>query len=125
MHLGDTFVWSPDDRRDHLWIATTDPQKNGGKFAAFNLTRSRGGAKALTFRIGQHPFIDRYDSDVNFGDGMILSLENIEREVDCGQAYPHERMALRMVELIAKIAITHPAVSEEVQELIKSEWGWA
>ena len=123
MNLGDTFVWSPDDRKDHLWIALTDPNKNGGKFAAFNLTKSQGGKLALTFRIGQHRFIERYDSDVNFGDGLILTLSKILNEIARGQAFPHDPMNAEMLRKIANKAITHPAVSEEIQDLIRSQWG--
>src|SRR2546430_113210 len=36
MNLGDTFIWSPDGRREHLYIVVTDPQKNGGNFEVFN-----------------------------------------------------------------------------------------
>jgi hypothetical protein len=123
VNLGDTFVWSPDERKEHLWIALTDPNKNNGRFAAFNLTRSRGGTKALTFRIGQHRFIDKYDSDVNFGDGLIMTLSKIEQQIAWGQAFPHDPMDAAMLKQIAVMAVTHPAVSEEIQELIKAEWG--
>ena len=50
MKLGGTFIWfPPEDREEKVYIAVTDPQKNGGNFAAFNLTRSKGGKMALTF----------------------------------------------------------------------------
>jgi hypothetical protein len=123
MNIGDTFRWfPPGDRKEHLYIVLTDPQKNGGKFAAFNLTKSRGGPMALTFHIGDHPFITRYPSDVNFGDSLIFDLSNVERDIRLGQALPHEPMRKEMVELIARRAMGHPAIPEEVEDLVRAHW---
>jgi hypothetical protein len=122
--IGDTFIWfPPHDRREHLYIVLTDPRKNNGRFAAFNLTKSRGGPMALTFRIGQHPFISKYDSDVNFGDAMVMSMANVEALQDRGLVVPHHPMNMQMVEMIAKKAVRHPAVPGEVEDLVKNEWG--
>ena len=124
MKLGDTFIrFPPDDREEHLWIAVTDPNKNGGNFAAFNLTRSLGGKKALTFRIGDHPFIKKYDSDVNFGDALIFNLANVQNEFIWQTCVLHQPMKIEMVRLIAARTIGHPAVPEEVEDLVKAEWG--
>jgi hypothetical protein len=122
MNLGDTFLWSPNGGTEHLYIAVTDPQKNRGNFVAFNLTKSKGGPKALTFRIGEHPFITKYDSDVAIGDGLIPHITRIKRQIAIGRAFPHKPMDLAMVKRIALFAIGHPAVSGDIQKLIKSEW---
>jgi hypothetical protein len=90
MKLGDTFVWSPggikERRNEHLYVAVTAPNKNTGLFVVFNLTKSKGGPKALTLKVGEHPFIKKYDGDVNFGDGLIISSLKIENEIKCGRA---------------------------------------
>jgi hypothetical protein len=121
MNLGDTIIWSPNGGREHLYISVTDPQKNGGNFVAFNLTKSKGGPKALTFRIGEHPFIVKYDSDVAMGDGLILHIKRIQREIALGRAFPHRPMNLILVKRITVFAIGHPAVSGDIQKLIKAE----
>jgi hypothetical protein len=124
--LGGTFLWSPDDasqgRREHLYIIVTDPNNNGGRFVAFNLTRSGGGQKALTLKVGDHPFIKRYDSDVNFGDGLIVSVADIQAEIERGRAIQKEPMDMRLVERIARFAIVHPAVSGDIEKMIAGEW---
>ncbi len=122
MKLGDTFVWSPGGRRAHLYVAVTDPNKNGGHFVAFNLTKSRRGPKALTFKIGEHPFITKYDSDVNFGDGIIVSTVRIQNAITCERAFSHAPMQMAMVERIARFAKGNPAVSGEIEKLIVAEW---
>lgn len=123
MQLGDTFVWAPNpERSEHLYIAVTDPNGNNGTFVAFNLTRSTGGKMALTFRVGQHPFITRYDSDVNFGDGLLVNLQNLEALISSGDASMHKPIDGKMLRLIADTAKTHPAVSEEIQDMIKAQW---
>jgi len=105
-----------------LYIAITDPNKNDGRFVIFNLTKSRGGPKALTLQIGEHPYITRYPSDVNFGDGLIVSLAAIESEIANSSAFPDRPMDRRLVERIANFAKDNPAVSGEIDSLIKSEW---
>jgi hypothetical protein len=123
MKLGDTFIrFPPEGGKEHLWIAVTDPNKNGGNFAAFNLTRSSGGKMALTFHIGQHPFITKYDSDINFGDALVFNIINVQNDIQDGNSIPHQPMNMALVEMIAKRAIGHPAVPEEVEDLVKSEW---
>src|SRR5687767_7862842 len=117
MKLGDTFVWSPDGHREHLYIIVTDPNKNCGRFVVFNFTKSRGGEKALTFRLGEHPYLTRYDSDINFGDGLIVSVSKIELELSTRRAFPHQPMRMELLERIAKHAKDHPAVSGEIQRL--------
>jgi hypothetical protein len=104
VNLGDTFIWSPDGRREHLYIAVTDPRKNNGDFVVFNLTKSKGGTKSLTFKIGDHPFITKYDSDVNFGDGLIVSLKKIQTEISYRRAFPNQPMDLSKVQRIARFA---------------------
>lgn len=119
MKLGDTFIWfPPDGRKEHLYIVVTDPAKNGGKFAAFNLTRSHGGMKALTFQVGEHPFITQYPSDVNFGDALIMD------EVTASKNPPHHPMDSAMVKKIAIGAMGHPAIPEEVEDMVKTAWGF-
>lgn len=101
---------------EHLFIVVTDPALNAGKFVAFNLTRSNGGRMAFTLQVGDHPFITRYPSDVNFGDGMIFDLATIANTV------PHDPLDMRFVEAIAKKTIGHPAVPEEVEDMVKAAW---
>jgi hypothetical protein len=107
-----------DGRKEHLFIVLTTPSKNAGKFAAFNLTKSNGGAMALTFKVGSHPFITRYPSDVNFGDAMIMDENAIAADIS-----PHAPMDMGMVTEIAKKSINHPSIPEEVEEMVKIEWG--
>jgi hypothetical protein len=123
MKIGDTFIWfPPGDRREHLFIVLTDPGKNGGKFAAFNLTRSCGGPMALTFQIGEHPYITKYPSDVNFGDSLIFDITKVERALALGQAIPHHPMEHARVEKIARKGIGHPAVPGDVEALVREAW---
>jgi hypothetical protein len=123
MEIGDTFIWfPPGDRKEHLFIVLTDPALNDGKFAAVNLTRSRGGPMALTFQVGDHPCIKRYPSDVNFGDALIFDVTNVERDIALGQAFQKEPVTDAMLEAIARRAIGHPAIPEEVEDLVKSQW---
>jgi hypothetical protein len=123
MNLGDTFIWfPPDGRKEYLWIAVTDPNENAGKFAAFNLTESSGGRMALTFQIGDHPFITKYPSDINFGDALVFSISKIQRDIASGRAVPHQPMNLDMVKRIASRAIGHPAIPEEVEDLVRLQW---
>ena len=105
-----------------MYIAVTDPGQNGGDFVVFNLTKSKRGPKALTFKVGEHSFITKYDSDVNFGDGMIVSLASITTEIAYRKAFPDAPMSVGQVERIARLAKDHPAVSREIQQLIKSQW---
>jgi hypothetical protein len=123
VRLGDTFIWSPDrDREPHLYIIVTDPTKNGGKIVVFNLTKSKGGPKALTLKKGDHPFIRKYDSDVNFGDGLITSVTEIQSEIASGRAVLREPMHAEIVRRIAKFAKGHPAVSQDAEAMIIAEW---
>jgi hypothetical protein len=123
MTVGDTFIWfPPNDRREHLFIVLTDPKLENGNFAAFNLTKSKGGPMALTFQIGEHPYITQYPSDVNFGDSLIFNITKVERAIALGQAFPHQPMNLDMVKKIAVKAIGHPAIPEEVESLVKKAW---
>ena len=77
---------------------------------------------ALTLKVGEHPFIKKYDSDVNFGDGLILSSANVLNAIACGQAIPHAPMDMNLVERIARFAKGHPAVSVEIENMIVAEW---
>jgi hypothetical protein len=120
--IGDTFIWSPDGRKERLYIAVTDPNKNGGRFVAFNLTKSQRGPNALTLKVGDHPFITKYDSDVNFGDGLIVNIANLQGAFDCRQAFPHAPMRIQLVERIARHAKGNPAVSGAIEKLIVAEW---
>lgn len=123
MKVGDTFLWSPDGRpKKHLFIVMTDPTKNSGRFVVFNLTKSCGGPKALTFKVGRHPFITKYASDVAFGDGLITELLTIQAEIAAGKAVPRQPMRMEMVRSIAICAKKHPAVSGDIQKLIIGEW---
>ena len=122
MKVGDTIVWSPDGGREHLYVVMTSPDKNRGNFVVFNLTRSKGGQKALTFNIGDHPYITRYPSDVNFGDGLIVEMRRIDFAISVGGAFPHEPMRIEMVKAIADFAKGHPAVSEDIELMIRNEW---
>ena|SRR5438445_8926387 len=122
MKVGDTFIWSPDGGREHLYIALTDPKNNGGRFVIFNLTKSAGGAKALTLKIGDHPYIKKYDSDVNFGDGLIVSLTRIKSAIASNRAFPDSPMDMKLVKKIAVFSKDHPAVSREIESMIKREW---
>lgn len=126
VNVGDTFIWfPPEDRREHLFIVLTDPKKNNGNFAAFNLTKSHGGPMALTFQIGDHPFITRYPSDVAFGDSLVFNISKVERAISLGQAIPHVPMDHDMVKKIARKAVGHPAIPGDVEELVKEHWGIA
>ena len=123
MTVGDTFIWfPPDNRREHLFIVLTDPKRNNGDFAAFNLTKSKGGPRALTFQIGEHPYITQYPLEVNFGDSLIFNITKVERAIALGQAFPHQPMNLEMVEKIAVKAIGHPAIPGDVEALLKEAW---
>jgi hypothetical protein len=120
--LGDTFVWSPiSGRRRHLYVVVTDPDKNAGRFVVFNLTGSKSGPEALTLKKGEHPFIDK-DSDVNFGDGLIVTTEKIQRAIASGQAFPNEPMQMQLVQRIARFAKGHPAVTGDIEAMIIAQW---
>ena len=122
MNIGDTFVWSPKPGRTrHLYVAVTDPNAHGGRFVVFNLTGSKHGPKALTRKKGQHPFIE-HDSDVNFGDGLIVAIQKIQAAIASRDAFPNEPMDLNFVRRIAHFAKGHPAVTGDVEELIIAQW---
>lgn len=122
MKVGDTFIWLLTGRKEHLYIVLTDPSKNAGKFAAFNLTDSSQGEKSLTLHRGDHPCINK-DSDVNFGDSMIMSVEKCEKAFRWGQAVPREPMDMKIVAKIASMVVAgHPAPSTDVTNLVKSQW---
>jgi hypothetical protein len=123
MNVGDSFIWfPPNGMKEHLYIVMTNPADHGGRFAAINLTQSHHGPNAITFRIGEHPFITRYDSDANIGDALIMDELEIQNQMRFGQAVAQQPMNMHMVERIALAAIGHPAISEEAEDLIKSEW---
>ena len=103
-------------------MAVTNPSGIDGRFVAFNLTKSKRGSKALTFKVGEHPFIKKYDSDVNFGDGRIVSLMNLQDQIARGNATPDAPMNLKMVERIVRFAKDHPAVSGKIQKMILAQW---
>jgi hypothetical protein len=79
---------------------------------------------ALTFQIGDHPFITKYPSDVNFGDSLIFDIVTVNHYITLGKAFPKEPMNPAMVEAIARKAIGHPATPEEVEDLVKSQWSF-
>jgi hypothetical protein len=123
MNIGDTFIWfPPEDRKEHLYIVITDPADNAGKFVGINLTKSGGGPHAVTFRVGEHPFIKRYPSDANIADALVMDEAEILAQISSGDVVPHQPMAFAMVQRIAIGAIGHPAISEEAEEMIKAEW---
>ena len=120
MQLGDTFVWSPEGRTPHLYIVISDPSKNG-KFVVVNLTNSNHGAMSFTLQKGDHPFIYK-DSDVNFGDAMVVDMARMQTEINLKNAIPNFTMALTIVQRIAIKAMDHPAVSGEIQDVLSAEW---
>jgi len=78
---------------------------------------------ALTFRIGEHPFITRYDSDVAIGDSLVFDISKVQEDIRRGTVVPHQPMPKSMIEKIAKKAVGHPAIPEDVEILVKSSWG--
>ena len=122
MKVGDTFIWFLSGKKEHLYVALTDPDKNEGKFAVFNLTDSVHGTMSFTLHKGDHPYINK-DSDVDFGDSFIMSIEKYETAVRWGQAIPREPMDMKIVAKIAEIIMAgHPAPSGDVTNLVKSQW---
>jgi hypothetical protein len=77
---------------------------------------------ALTFQVGAHPCIRRYPSDVNFGDALIFDVTNLERDIAWGRAFQKEPVTSAMLETMVRRAIGHPAMPEEVEDLVKSQW---
>lgn len=125
MNLGDTFLWYHDSARRsrHLFIAVTDPQKNDGYFATFNATFSKPESKAaLTLPVGSHPFLDKYPSDIAYGEGSIIHVGTVEELKRRRKADTMPPMDMKWVELIAKKAIGNWTVPEEVEEYVKREW---
>jgi hypothetical protein len=121
MKVGDTFLWFLGGRKEHLYIVLTDPNQNDGKFVAVNITKSTHGEKSFTLRAGDHPYIVT-DSDVNFGDAIIIALHKYEHFVKWEQAIPREPMDIEIVEEIAKAFIDHPAPSGEAIGLVQRQW---
>ena len=78
---------------------------------------------ALTFRVGQHPFINQYDSDVNFGDSLVMNIATIEAMIPSRKVIAQAPMNMSMVKMIAERAVGHPAIPEDVEELVKRQWG--
>jgi hypothetical protein len=124
VNLGDTFILWPEKpiHKEHLFVVMTDPSKNGARFATVNLTRSKHGPKAVTFKVGEHPFIVKYDSDANYADAMITTESTGNRQITWGQAVMHQPMAMDMMRRIATGAINHPAIDGEVEEMIRVQW---
>ncbi len=106
MNRGDTFLWDPDGgNNSHLFIVVTQPRPEDGRFVVFNLTRSSGGGEwALTFRIGEHPFITKYDSDISRR-----------------RAKPHSPMSQDQIDRIARHAVGHPAVPGSIVKMIQAD----
>jgi hypothetical protein len=77
---------------------------------------------ALTFQIGDHPYVTKYPSDVNFGDALIFNVSNVERAISRGQAIYHERLNPVLVEKIARKAIGHPAIPGDVEDMVREHW---
>jgi hypothetical protein len=122
VQLGDTYLWDPEGGdNNHLWIVLTKPDPESGKCVIINLTSSTGGQYALTLKIGDHPYI-RKNSDVNFGDAMISSVEQIEKAVRLGCAYRREPMGLELLQKIAETAKTHNAPARGIKKLVEEGW---
>lgn len=123
MNRGDTFLWDPDGgNNSHLFIVVTQPRPEDGRFVVFNLTRSSGGGGwALTFRIGEHPFITKYDSDINYGDGLITDLARVLNDISRRRAKPHSPMSQDQIDRIARHAVGHPAVPGSIVKMVQAD----
>lgn len=108
--IGDTYVWCPPGTVvDHLWIVISDAAKHDGKCVVINLTESSHGQHSFTLTPGQHRYIYK-DSDVNFGDAFLSSEAELQSEVACRSAIPHDPMDQKIVrEIIRRARIPHPA----------------
>ena len=55
---------------------------------------------------------------------MIFNLAKVQAGIDWGYAVPHQPMNMDLVEQIARKAVGHPAIPEDVEDLIRTEWGF-
>lgn len=94
--------------KDHLWIIISDRTKHGDKFVVINLTDSSRGKYSFTLTIGQHPYIYK-ESDVNFGDAFLTSVDELKAELSANSAIPHAKMDMAIVKKIIQLARTHCA----------------
>ena len=98
-----------------------DSKSFGGSVAVLNLTESTGGAESFTLKVGDHPYIKK-NSDVNFGDGYIVDAFTLNSAVKCREAIPQADMDLAIVKKIAARGAKHPALANEVKDIIKAQW---
>jgi len=83
MDCGDTFLMpAPGGRATpHLWIVVTTPDPATRECAIVSVTTLRNSKdQTIILRPGDHPFI-RHDSTIFYGDGMIVDVRNLERDL--------------------------------------------
>lgn len=120
MKAGDTFMWSPASQTPHLYIILTDPDTEG-KFVIINITHFRNTPNSYVIPAGCHSCVYK-PTEINFGDSMITDLSHITFQIAVNTAIPKEAMDLNIVRGIALKAMTHPAVSVEIQERLQTQW---
>ena len=119
-NVGDTWWWKPPGTggTPHRYIALTDPAI--GRFVAVNLTHANRGGNAFLIKAGQHGCTK--DSEVNFGDALIVETASVYQQLDRGYASSGHPLPHPLVREIAEMGKTHPAVSREIQRLLKGSW---
>jgi hypothetical protein len=84
-----------------------------------NLTESQDGNKALSFHVGDHPYITK-KSDVNFGDMEVSTRAAVAIQVNAGTTFPPlDPLKVRLIGITAK---THPAVMERIKKVLAKKY---
>jgi len=84
-----------------------------------NLTEAQGGTQALTFDIGDHPYITK-KSDLNFGDIEVSTRTKVAALANAKSAFPpFDPAKLRIIGVTAK---SHAAVMERIKKALAKQY---
>ena len=119
---GETFTGAPLDRRGHLWIAISGPDRTG-HHAMVNITTHRPGERnhsetCLVFRVGDHPFI-RHDSCVAFRHSKLVDPQTLLDGEQSGEVQRHEPFTAEQVRRIQDGLLTAAQVEGPVRVAIR------
>jgi hypothetical protein len=121
MKLGDTFLWTPGRCKEHLYIVVSITKGDPPSAVIMNLTGARGGAGACVLTPGDHPFITK-NSDVNFGDALIKTVDFLDRIVASGEAISHATMKPELLLKIGSAGKSHPATPNDIRAILAGHY---
>ena len=110
---------TPGHNTKHLWIALSDPAKNGGEFVIVNLTDIKHIPNATcVLDVGDHRWITK-PSAVHFADARGIKddaklKEAIRRHI----VIPEVPLAHSVVDKIKACALTSPEMSDKLKSML-------